>query len=111
MLAVLPCVFSFLCAGQSFGLLNYGGEWKQQLHFVRRSFAPLLITAAGPLDSPTQTIHLISDIPRYLHGCEVEAMLWELGGATTPTQTWNATVAEVRTVRVRQITGMMLPGS
>eukprot|EP01043_Picozoa_sp_COSAG02_P016128 COSAG02_NODE_703_length_18313_cov_58.533652_11_plen_279_part_00 len=81
--------------GQSFGLLNYGGEWKQQLHFVRRSFAPLLVTAAGSLGEPPM-IHLVSDIPRPLRRCKVEVALWEPGVAIAPTLTWNATIAEVR---------------
>ena len=80
--------------GQSFGLLNYGGEWKQQLHFVRRSFAPLLVTAAGGVAADGSTaVTLISDLPSALHGCTVEATLWKYGSVSPlPLQQWNVTV-------------------
>lgn len=82
--------------GQSFGLLNYGGEWKQQMHFVRRSFAPLLVTAAGPRGGSTISVHLVSDIPRQLRNCSVQASLWTFGATTArPAQTWAAHVREV----------------
>ena len=82
--------------GQSFGLLNYGGEWKQQLHFVRRGYAPLLLTGAGPLLAENISVHLISDIPSELGHCEVEAALWDLSShSSRPAQLWSAVVAQV----------------
>lgn len=84
--------------GQSFGLVNYGGEWKEQLHFVRRSFSPLLVTAAGNAANGAggTAIHLISDLPTTLNGCMVHASLWSLdGAATAPLKSWKANVATV----------------
>ena len=82
--------------GQSFGLLNYGGEWKQQMHFIRRSFAPLLVTAAGPISTDEGTsVHLISDVMSNTK-CEVDVGLWDLSSTShTPARSWSAAVSVV----------------
>ena len=81
--------------GQSFGLLNYGGEWKQQMHFIRRSFAPLLVTATSDA-SGAAAVHLVSDVPRALRACSVRAALWDASStAAAPVQSWSATVPSV----------------
>lgn len=80
--------------GQSFGLLNWGGEWKQQLHFVRRSFAPLLVTAAG--DVPIGAVHLVSDLPTQLNQCNVSASVWFVDSpASHPQKQWSVVVPTV----------------
>lgn len=82
--------------GQSFGLLNYGGEWKQQLYFIRRSFASLLITAAGPINMANgTTVHLVSDLMEPSK-CQVDVELWDLRSTShTPTRSWSAAAVSV----------------
>ena len=79
--------------GQSFGLLNYGGKWKQQMHFLRRSFAPLLATAVSTAGGAATVVQLVSDVPREQRACRVQATLWDVGSSSVaPQRTWNATV-------------------
>lgn len=81
--------------GQSFGLLNWGGEWKQQMHFVRRANAPMIVTAAGEL--PVGGVHIVSDLPVELTSCNVTAAVWEVDGGQgrLPTKQWSALVPRV----------------
>jgi beta-mannosidase len=97
--------------GQSFGLLNYGGEWKQQLHVVRRAFAPLLVTAAGGVGADGSTaVHLVSDLPEGLRECAVEASEWAFGSeAAAPLRRWNATVPQVAAGGVEQALALLQP--
>lgn len=98
--------------GQSFGLLNYGGEWKQQLHFVRRAFAPLLVTAAGQTVSGGSTIHLISDLPSALESCNVECSLWAFdAAASAPVKHWNMTIPHIDAGGVAKAMTISSPGS
>ena len=52
-------------------------------YFVRRAYAPLLVTAAGAW--PADVIRVVSDLPTVQHGCNITAKAWQVrGGVDSP---------------------------